>query len=116
MLGAVGRKLNTREREGATVRVVYDSRTYATSTADLCNALTYTERVARWFSPVTGDVRLGGHYQIQGNASGTIARCEPEPGFGLTWEFGGQISWVDVTLTREGNETRLQLEHSAPCV
>lgn len=116
MLGAVRRDLVTRERDGQTVRVLLVSRVYPTTTADLWNAITDGERIGRWFMPVTGDLRLGGRYQLQGNAGGTVTRCEPEQALGLTWEFGGALSWVDVTLTPEEDGTRLLLEHSAPAV
>ena len=64
--------------------------------------------------PVSGDLRLGGRYQLQGNAGGEITRCEPPRLLGVTWEFGGERSWVEVRLTAEGAErTRLDLEHEA---
>ena len=28
-------------------------------------------------SPISGDLRLGGRYQLQGNAGGEILVCEP---------------------------------------
>jgi hypothetical protein len=31
----------------------------------------------------------------------------------VTWEFGGQVSWVNVGLTPDGEATRLELEHIA---
>ncbi|MGH3067543.1 MAG: SRPBCC domain-containing protein [Streptosporangiaceae bacterium] len=64
--------------------------------------------------PVTGDLRPGGRYQIEGNASGTVERCDPPEGFTATWEFGGQTSWIEVRLTGEPRGgTRLELEHIA---
>ncbi|GAA4198737.1 hypothetical protein [Actinocatenispora rupis] len=33
-------------------------------------------RLARWFEPVTGELRLGPH-QVEGNATGEVAACEP---------------------------------------
>ena len=44
---------------------------------DVWDALTNPERIPRWFLPVSGDLRLGGRYQLKGNAGGTITRCEP---------------------------------------
>ena len=75
--------------------------------------MTQPERLKRWFAPVTGNLRLGGRYQLEGNASGTITDCVPEKSASLTWEFGGFTSWVNLSLTPEGNGTRLELEHIA---
>ena len=41
------------------------------------DACTDPERIGRWFLPVSGDLRLGGRYQLEGNAGGEILRCEP---------------------------------------
>ncbi len=66
----------------------------------------------RWFAPVEGDLRLGGRYQVEGNAGGTIERCEAPHLFEATWEFGGGVSWVLVTIAGEGADAaRLTLEH-----
>ena len=52
-------------------------RTYPTDPADLWDALTRPERLARWFSPVGGDLRVGGTFQIENNAAGEVLACEP---------------------------------------
>src|SRR6266516_1276794 len=64
--------------------------------------------------PVSGDLRPGGRYQLQGNASGTIERCDPPRSFAATWEFGDQMSWIEVRLmARQEGRTQLVLEHIA---
>ena len=89
-------------------------RSFDTDIADAWVALTDAERIPRWFAPVSGDLRLGGRYQIEGNAGGTITECEPPRRLALTWEFGGGVSWVAVTLAEEeGGTTHLELEHIA---
>ena len=61
-----------------------------------------------------GGLQLGGHYQLEGNAGGTIEQCDPPNSFAATWEFGGQVSWIEVRLMAEpGDRTRLVLEHVA---
>ncbi|MEZ4452035.1 MAG: SRPBCC family protein [Nannocystaceae bacterium] len=80
---------------------------------DLWDAITSPERIPRWFLPITGELRLGGRYQLQGNAGGQITRCEPPRILALTWEFGGEVSWVDVVLEEDGDGARLHLEHTA---
>jgi uncharacterized protein YndB with AHSA1/START domain len=90
------------------------TRNYDTTVDDLWDALTNAERIPRWFLPITGDLRLGGRYQLQGNAGGQITRCEPPRDLELTWEMQGQVSWVAVQLSAaaEGGTT-LRLEHTA---
>ena len=63
---------------------------------------------------MTGDLRVGGRYQLQGNAGGTVERCDPPHGFAATWEFGGEVSWIEVRLTEVSDgRTRFELEHIA---
>ncbi len=110
-LGAEFREVENRKHEGKPARVVAASRTYAAERSDLWNALTDIERIPRWFAPVSGDLKLGGRYQIEGNAGGTIARCDPPQALDLTWEYAGNVSWVTVRLEPDGEGTRLLLEH-----
>ena len=100
---------------GAETRTVTITQTYASDVADVWDACTNPERIPRWFLPVTGDLRLGGRYQLEGNAGGTIEECEPPTRFRATWEFGEGISWIEVRLTAEApDRTRLELAHTAP--
>ena len=69
---------------------------YDTPPEDLWEACTDPERIARWFLPISGDLRPGGRFEFQGNASGTIERCEPPHSVDATWEYGGQTSWIEV--------------------
>lgn len=113
-IGAVVRRVEDREHEGKPARVVVATRDYATGLGDCWDALTNAERIPRWFLPISGDLKLGGRYQFTGNAGGTITRCEPPHHLSATWEFGGGVSWVNVTLTRLAPKTtRLTLEHIA---
>ncbi len=101
-------------RNGKPVRVVHGARSFACDAEDLWEALTNKERLPRWFVPVTGDLKLGGRYQIEGNAGGEVTRCDPLEAFDVTWEYEGQVSWVTVRLRPEGDGTRLTLEHIMP--
>ena len=109
--GAEFREVQDRVHDGKPVRVVAASRTYATDQDDLWDALTNEDRIPRWFAPITGDLKLGGRYQIEGNAGGTITRCDRPEAFDLTWEYGESTSWVVVRLQPDGDGTRLSLEH-----
>lgn len=110
-IGAEFREVADREWEGKAAKAVVAARVYDTDPDDLWDALTNAERLPRWFAPVTGELRLGGRFQVQGNAGGTILRCDPGEALDVTWEFGGGVSWVTVRLAREGEGTRLTLEH-----
>ena len=113
-LAAVQRSLSFLERDGQSASAVTLSRTYATTVEDLWEAVTNGERIPRWFAPVSGDLELGGRYQVEGNAGGVVTGCEPLSSFALTWEFAGDVSWVEVTVSAEGDSgARLTLTHTA---
>ena len=76
-IGAVTREVVSGERDGRETKIVVAGRGFDSDIADTWDALTNAERIPRWFLPVSGDLRLGGRYQIEGNAGGTITRCEP---------------------------------------
>lgn len=86
--------------------------------ADVWDACTDPDpdRVRRWFLPLSGDLRPGGTFQLEGNASGTITTCQPPHGLELTWEFGdATASLVSLDLTPAGTETtELLLRHTVP--
>lgn len=113
LLGAVTRTTTTREVEGKPAVAVIASRSYDTSVADLWDVVTNPERIPRWFAPISGDLKLGGRYAIEGNATGTITRCNPPKELALTWEHAGTLSWVEVWLEAapRGAGTILRLEH-----
>jgi uncharacterized protein YndB with AHSA1/START domain len=113
-LGAVIRGVRSYEYEGRPARAVTAFRTYDTTVEDLWDALTNAERIPRWFLPITGDLRLGGRYQLAGNAGGEITRCEPPHLLAVTWGMGGSVSWLTLQLARDTNGgARLELEHIA---
>ena len=113
-LGAVERSVSSLERHGQPARAVSLSRCYATTIEELWDALTNGERVPRWFLPTSGDLRPGGRYQLEGNAGGLITACERLSHFALTWEFGEDVSWVEVRVSDEGaGRARLTLTHTA---
>ena len=113
-INAVQRTVGSRRLEAGEARMSTISQTYDTDIDDLWESCTDPERIRRWFLPVSGDLRVGGRYQLEGNAGGTIERCDPPRMFAATWEYGGQISWIEVRLTTVGQgRTRFELEHIA---
>ena len=112
-LSTVQRSVSSLKKYGQPARAVTISRIFATTTDDLWDAVTNSERISRWFLPVSGELQLGGRYQLEGNAGGEITACEPRSHFALTWEFGDDVSWVEVSLADEGaDRTRLTLTHT----
>ncbi|MFD6950181.1 polyketide cyclase [Nocardiopsis sp. TSRI0078] len=88
---------------------------YDAPVEDLWDACTSAERLPRWFLPVTGDLREGGTYQLEGNAGGRVLSCDPPNSFRITWEFHGSASEVEARLTAlSDTRTRFALTHVAP--
>jgi len=111
--GTEFRRVEEREHLGKPALVGVAIRIYETTVEGLWDAITTPERLARWFLPVEGDLKLGGRYQLKGNAGGTITRCDPPEALDLTWEFAGGTSWVNLRLASASKKTRLTLEHIA---
>ncbi len=79
--------------------VVTLTQTFPTTAEDLWDACTTPERLARWFEPVEGDLRPGGRYRmIDSGTVGTIESCEAPHALTITWEHGGDVSRVSVTI------------------
>lgn len=102
--------------EGRTVRLVRD---YDAPIDDVWDALTDPQRIGRWFLPISGEYRIGGRYQFEGNAGGEILACQRPSMLRVTWVFGEQatdvdVSEVEVRLSKVADgATRLELEHTA---
>ena len=113
-LSAMERQVSFLDRAGKGASVVTLSRTYSVSVEDLWDAITNADRIPLWFAPVSGNFELGGRYAIEGNASGTITDCKRLSSFALTWEFAGDVSWVEANLSKVGDdEVRVTLSHTA---
>ena len=113
-INAVTRQVGNLVLESGEARTVTISQTYDSDIDDVWDACTNIERIPRWFLPITGDLRLGGHYQLEGNAGGAIENCDPPHFFSATWEYGGGVSWIEVRLTAESaSRTRFELQHIA---
>ena len=114
-INAVARRVEGRTLEAGEARAVVVSQTYDATVDELWDAVTNPERIPRWFLPVSGDLELGGRYQLEGNAGGTITACEPPNRFAATWEFGEAVTWIEVRVSDAGDgRARFELEHVAP--
>ncbi len=113
-LNATQRSVSSLERDGRPARAVTLARSYTTTADDLWDAVTNGERIPRWFLPVSGELQPGGRYQLEGNAGGVITACERLSHFAITWEFGEDVSWVEVRLSDDGSGlARLTLTHTS---
>jgi uncharacterized protein YndB with AHSA1/START domain len=110
----VTREVRSGARDGAPTKIAVARRRYTAERADVWDAVTSPERLPRWFMPVSGDLSVGGRYQLEGNAGGTVEECDAPERFAVTWEFGGGVSWLEVRLTESDDGTTLELLHEAP--
>ena len=102
------------ERAGDDVAVVFD-RHYDTSPADLWQACTDPERLARWFAPVSGDLRTGGAFTVHFDDADTplcrVVACEAPTRLVWEWPVGGVDSVVTVDIAPDDDGARLLLRH-----
>jgi uncharacterized protein YndB with AHSA1/START domain len=116
---AIHRELGEGRIAAGPGRAIRLRRDYDAPIEDVWDAVTNPERLSRWFLPVSGDYRLGGSYQFEGNAGGTILECERPNRLKVTWVFGevksdADISEVELRLaTVDGGQTRFELDHTA---
>jgi uncharacterized protein YndB with AHSA1/START domain len=118
-IDAVERGVETTQRDGEEVRVQRLAQVYPATIDDVWDAVTSADRIPRWFLPISGDLRLGGRYQLEQNAGGEVLACDPPDGgaasYRATWEYGGGVTFITVRLTQlAADSTRFELEHVAP--
>lgn len=88
-------------------------RTYDAPIEDVWDACTNPERLARWYAPVAGDLRVGGAITQGDFGSGRITRCEA-PRL-LTVALGGDPAPDEIELTLRPTAdggTVLEFEHA----
>lgn len=95
-------------------------RRYAARIDDVWDALTSPERLRRWLAPVTGDLRLGGRFELDGGEHGEILQCEPPRLLKVSWLYGPDAdAWpgtseVEVRLSPgQADDTEFELIHAA---
>ena len=112
-LKAIHREVGKRPAESGELVSVLLRRSYDAAIEDVWDALTDPDRVKRWFLPLSGDLRVGGSFQLEGNAGGDILTCEPPRLLKVT--FGGPTSVVELRLSSDGgDDTVLELDHTVP--
>lgn len=104
-------------RRGDAYVLVYDE-VYATSRADLWDAVTSPDRLARWMAPYSGDLHLGGTWEVSGSdgvpwCRGTVTDCEPGRTFTTTWHATDEDpTELVVTVQDTDGGARLTLVHT----
>lgn len=95
-------------------------RRYDAEIGDVWDVITSPERLRRWLKPVTGDLRLGGTFELEGGEHGEILRCEPPRLLKVSWLFGPDAdAWpgtseVEVRLAPgPTGDTEFELVHAA---
>ena len=112
-IDAIHREVGTQSVESGEAVSVLLRRSYDAPVEDVWDALTDPDRIKRWFMPISGDLREGGDFQLEGNAGGRILHCEPPRLLRAT--FGGETSVVELRLTPDGEgSTTFEFEHTVP--
>ncbi len=95
-------------------------RRYEAPVDDVWDAITNPERLRRWLKPVTGELRLGGKFELDGGEHGEILRCEPPRLLRVSWLYGPDAdAWpgtseVQVSLVPgPDGDTEFELVHAA---
>jgi uncharacterized protein YndB with AHSA1/START domain len=100
-------------------RAIRLQREYDAPIEELWDAITNPDRIGRWFLPISGDYRVGGRYQFEGNAGGEIVACDRPNRLKVTWVYGEPASETDVSelelrlSSLDADRTRFELEHTA---
>ncbi len=119
-LAAARRKMGTATLPAGEAYTMELRRRYDAHLDDVWDAITSPERLSRWMKPVTGDLRLGGAFELAGGEHGEILRCEPPRLLRVSWMFGpGADEWpgtseVEVRLSPgSAGDTEFELVHAA---
>jgi uncharacterized protein YndB with AHSA1/START domain len=119
-LAAVHRAMGNSSVPAGEAYTVELRRRYDAEIDDVWDAITNPERLRRWLKPVTGDLRLGGKFELDGGEHGDILRCEPPRLLKVSWLYGLDAdAWpgtseVEVRLVPgPAGDTELELIHAA---
>ena len=116
-LTTVQRSMGTRDIAAGPARAAVLRRRYDAPVEDVWHAITTPDRVDRFFLPLSGDLREGGSFALEGQASGEILVCDAPQLLRLQWtqpDDRGYSDQVEVRLTPDGPDaTWLELEHAS---
>jgi uncharacterized protein YndB with AHSA1/START domain len=104
-------ELRRREIASGEARVAVFHRTYDAPIEDVWSACTDPERLARWYVPVQGDLRVGGRFEQRNMGSGVIVACEAPSHLRLA--LGGGADEIELWLRPAADGgTELELQHA----
>jgi uncharacterized protein YndB with AHSA1/START domain len=108
------RSIGRRSIGAGSARTALLRRDYDAPVDDVWDACTDRERLSRWFLPVSGDLRLGGSFSLEGNASGEVLRCEPPQLLAVSWKYGDHpVDELELRLSPKADGgTTLEIEHA----
>jgi uncharacterized protein YndB with AHSA1/START domain len=114
-LTATHREVGSRRIGAGAARTALMRRRYEAPIEDVWDACTDPERISHWFIKPTGDLRAGGTFSLEGNASGKILRCEPSGLLAVSWSYPGRpVDELELRLSPgEDGGTVLELEHAS---
>jgi uncharacterized protein YndB with AHSA1/START domain len=108
------RSIGRRPIAAGSARTALLRRDYDAPIDDVWDACTDRERLSRWFLPISGDLRLGGNFSLEGNASGEVLRCERPRLLLVTWKYADHpIDELELRLfpSADGGTT-VEIEHA----
>ena len=100
-IGAISRQVEQQHSDAGEIVAVTLERRYPAEVADVWQAISDPERLRRWFLPVTGDLREGGNFQLEGNARGDIAAGREPANAVVDRGTGGRVVDVDELIDGE---------------
>ena len=113
-VGTTGIELRRRRLASGEARAAVFTRRYDADVADVWDACTDPARLARWYAPVEGDLRLGGRFTQGDFGPGRVLECEPP--YVLRVGLGGADPSTDEITLRltegEDGTTVLEFEHA----
>jgi uncharacterized protein YndB with AHSA1/START domain len=118
-LAAARRTLGTGRLPAGDAYTIEVRRRYDAQIDEVWDAITNPERLRRWLKPVTGDLRPGGKFELDGGEHGEILRCEPPRLLKVSWLYGPDAdAWpgtseVEVRLAPGLGDTEFELIHAA---
>ena len=106
-------ELRHRRIPAGEARVAVFRRTYDARVEDVWDACTDPERLGRWYTTITGDLRLGGTFQQANMGSGTIVECDAPRLLKLSLGRGGADE-IELRLSPGAEEgtAMLELQHA----
>jgi uncharacterized protein YndB with AHSA1/START domain len=105
-------QLHHRRIAAGEARVAVFTRTYSTTVQDLWDACTQPKRLGRWYTAVSGELRVGGTFHQQNMGSGTVEVCEAPHRLKLS--LGGGADEIEVTVSAgpDSGTATLEVQHA----